>query len=69
MPRITIASEQKTQPWREHWPPKASANTTIMAGYKAGELFTIDGGGGAGAYGYNDKGEGVAMPKETPKEK
>jgi hypothetical protein len=40
-----------------------------MVGLKKGDLLTIDGGSGNSAgFGYNDKGEGVAPPKE-PEEK
>jgi len=37
-----------------------------MGEYKTGELLTIDGGGSSGAFGYNDKGEGISgtEPKE-----
>jgi len=64
MSQFDEASVQKTQPWRQHWPPITSVDTSIMAGYKAGESMAVDGSDGSGAFGYNDKGQGVAPPNE-----
>lgn len=51
---------QKTQPWKAHWPAPTSVEKGVEVGKKAGERLEIDGSSGNGAYGYNDKGEGVA---------
>jgi hypothetical protein len=67
MPGAT--AKEKVQPWRAHWPPTAPVDSRVMVGLKKGDLLTIDGGSGNSAgFGYNDKGEGVAPPKE-PEEK
>lgn len=58
----------KTQPWKAHWPPPTSAEILLIdkgnpLNKKPGEILEVDGTGGA-AYGYNEKGEGIAGPKE-----
>jgi hypothetical protein len=57
MPTVTTASEvtkPKAQPWRAVWPaPEPGSNSQL--GRK-----TADHGSGSGAYGYNDKDEGIA---------
>ncbi|KAK6066406.1 hypothetical protein SCUP515_10722 [Seiridium cupressi] len=55
---------QKTQPWRKHWPPPPSVDTTLGAGFKAGELLTVDGSNSTASFGYNDEGEAITG---TPK--
>lgn len=49
----------KTQPWRIHWPPTNTTSEAFMGSYKPGERLAIDGGGGTGIFGLNDKNEGI----------
>jgi len=60
MPEVTKspeATQAKTQPWRAVWPAPEPASIT-----PAGNMASKSG-GGSGAYGYNDKGEGVPPTK------
>lgn len=61
---IIMPKEEKAQPWRAHWPPPASVNKNFMAGVKPGEMLNVDGGEGSGAYGFDETGKSVVVPKE-----
>lgn len=86
IPELNIMVEQKTQPWRQFWPPAKPVNKGLtgneagnflvidgssgsdkgpIPGNVAGRILGIDGssGSGAGAFGYDDKGTGIAGPK------
>jgi len=59
MSGATAKACEKVQPWRAHWPPTNTAPQTFMGSYKPGERLAIDGGGGTGIFGLNNKNEGV----------
>jgi hypothetical protein len=54
-----MTAAMKTQPWKAFWPPPENAKKGVEVGKKAGEILEIDGTGGNGNFGYNDKGEGI----------
>jgi len=52
-----VAAEAQTQPWRAVWPAPESAARPQL------ERKARSGGSGSGAFGYNDKNEGIAGKK------